>query len=50
MVTQEKKKSSILHSNLNYHYKKRVGPAPITYHENEASDFILDDSNKHHFL
>ena len=34
----------------NYHYKKRVGPTPITFHENEASDFILDDSNKRHFL
>ena len=37
-------------SEVNYHYKKRVGPTPITFHENEASDFILDDSNKRDFL
>ena len=37
-------------SEVNYHYKKCVAPKPITFHENEASDFILDDSNKRHFL
>ena len=37
-------------SEVNYHYKKCVGPTPITFHENETSDFILDGSNKRHFL
>ena len=55
MVTQEKisRRSFIptsSESEVNYHYKKRVGPAPITFHQNEVSDFILDDSNKRHFL
>ena len=35
---------------VNYRYKKRVGPSNISFPENEASEFILDDSNKRHFL
>ena len=37
-------------SEVNYRYKKRVGPSNISFPENEASEFILDDSNKRHFL
>jgi len=27
---------------------KRIGPEAVSFPENEASDFILDDSNKRH--
>ena len=37
-------------SEVNYRYKKCVGPSFVSFPENEASDFILDDSNKRHFL
>jgi len=29
---------------------KRIGPEAVSFPENEASDFILDDSNKRHCL
>ena len=35
---------------VNYRYRKHTGPVAVSFPENEASDFILDDSNKHHFL
>ena len=35
---------------LNYQYRKRIGPVAVSFPENEAGDFILDDSNKRHFL
>ena len=35
---------------VNYRYKKREGPPSTSFPENEVSQFILDDSNKRHFL
>ena len=35
---------------INYRYSKRIGPMAVSFAENKASDFILNDSNKHHFL
>lgn len=37
-------------SETNFRYKKRIGPMPIRFPENEVSDFIIDDSNKRNFL
>ena len=35
---------------VNYRYRKRIGPVAVSFPENEASNFILDDGNKRHFL
>ena len=35
---------------VNYQHRKRKAPVAVSFPENEASDFILDDSNKSHFL
>jgi hypothetical protein len=56
-ITSPKKKRSrrsflptFNEAEVNYRYKKRVGPSTISFPENEVSEFILDDSNKRHFL
>ena len=35
---------------VNYRYWKRISPMTVSFPEIEASNFFLDDSNKHHFL
>ena len=35
---------------VNYRYRRRIAPVAVSFPEKEASDFILDDSNKRHFL
>ena len=40
----------VLGTCLQYCQKKRLGPSVLTFPENEASEFILDEANKRHFL
>ena len=35
---------------VNYLYRKRIDPVAVSFPGNEASDFILGDSNKRQFL
>ena len=35
---------------VNYRYRKRIGPVAVSFPENEASVFILDDGNRRNFL
>ena len=35
---------------LNYHHRKRFGPPALSFPENEASELMLDESNKRKFL
>ena len=35
---------------LNYHHGKRFGPPALSFPENEASELMLDESNKRNFL
>ena len=35
---------------LNYHHRKRFGPLALCFPENEASEMMLDESNKRNFI
>ena len=56
ILTLTKEKAQVLHTQStttdysNYHQTKQIGPWPKEYPENEATEFMMGDVNKRHFL